>query len=665
MTRKWLYVAFLVTLALTVIGAQHQLTNAATNGAPPPQHAPSLAPASSSAWEVISGSGTKEGQFADISLGAANDGWAVGTTGPSSFGLLMHYNGSDWSQATPPTETYSLNAVKMISPQEGWAVGDSTCQQPVTACDGSVLLHHMNGDWQRSPLPAYPGGGYWNRAFYDVDIKGSIGWIVGISGKFLKYDGLGWSVVNTPYSAHKVTIVNADEAWAIGPGTLLHYSGGGWSPVSVDFGVPPTYTVSLRSIHMLNATEGWVAGYAEYSNSYSSFNQCLLLHYTGGVWVRVACPSDDVRLKAIKMRSATDGWAIGNRVRSYDDVVILHYDGVNWTTVPVPVGISGLNSIELVGTNDGWLVGNRGTVLRLTDGNWTRVQGTHQDTWPLDAVSSSEVWRVGANQQIEQWKDGIVTTYTSPLTMPITALDMVSPTLGWFGTWSPPAYYLARYSAGTWTTWPMTSGVQTLTMLGPDEGWVGTFRNILHYQAGTFESQYATGSMGGVTSISMIDSNYGWAIDESRILTYTHGIWSPFAPTLTAPIGARIIGVSSEEAWVTGYYYWWGTSNYPVTAELHHFTNGAWTKIPTPAWIAFFDISKVSATEWWAVGKLQTLAYAFLHYKDGVYTTVPAGGEDARWLSMLPDGIGFASGMDSLLRLHLYPYGIYLPMALR
>jgi hypothetical protein len=87
-----------------------------------------------------------------------------------------------------------------------------------------------------------------------------------------------------------------------------------------------------------------------------------------------------------------------------------------------------------------------------------------------------------------------------------------------------------------------------------------------------------------------------------------------------------------------------------------------------PDWLAFFDISKVSATEWWAAGKLTTMEYAFLHYKDGTYTVVPAAGEDVLGVSMLPDGTGFARGVGSLLRLTYpvaMPYQVYLPIVIR
>ncbi len=133
----------------------------------------------------------------------------------------------------------------------------------------------------------------------------------------------------------------------------------------------------------------------------------------------------------------------------------------------------------------------------------------------------------------------------------------------------------------------------------------------------------------------------------------------------------RIIGISPAEAWVAGVSVSCDPLACPATPELHHFSNGAWTNIVSPTnqlpdnWLAFFDIGKVSATFWWAAGKLKTLEYAFLHYKDGVYSTVRAAGEDVKWVSMLPDGTGFAGGVGSVLWLHSFPYSVYLPLIRR
>ncbi len=683
MNRRLLLVAFLATLVLTILAAGHQLTNAANNMAPPPQHAPAIGATLAPSWHVIAGGGGQDAYMTDVSMSSATDGWAVGVTGPSSYGVLMHYDGATWSRTTVPTGTYSIQAVKMISPTEGWAVGSNACS---TNCD-SLFLHYLNGAWQKVAV-APPGN---KTGYSDIDIKGNTGWAIGYYWA-QRFDGTNWTGMDigtgTPPGDYftDVSVVDANDAWTVGKSRqALHYNGSDWWPVSLGLNsLPLTLTVRMQAIHMLSATEGWAAGFAMYTNE---DNHCLLVHRSNGSWTRVTCPIENVRLRAVQMRSATDVWATGT-VYPAQDPISFHYNGVTWIAVPLPVSIS---SIELVGVNDGWMVGAYGAILRLINGVWTHVQhpdftigpgyNIGLDPKPIDAIDTDNVWWYGSSPgQLYQWNNGIVTTYTSPVTHELYALDMVSSTLGWAGTASGwmdnTPDYLLQYSAGTWTTWPMTYGVNALSMLGPNEGWIASGDSsspILHYLNGDLIPESLPNYyIDTFYSLSMIDSQHGWATGFNHgVYSYTTGLWAVVTPTLNVHANLRIIGVSPDEAWVAGYSTSCDESSCPARPELHHFSGGEWTNIISPTnqlpddWLAFFDISKVSETEWWAAGKLETLEYAFLHYKDGVYTTVPAAGEDVRAVSMLPDGTGFASGIGSLLWLHSYPYNINLPLIRR
>jgi hypothetical protein len=289
-------------------------------------------------------------------------------------------------------------------------------------------------------------------------------------------------------------------------------------------------------------------------------------------------------------------------------------------------------------------------------------------------------WYGGSPGQLYQWSNGTVTTHTSPITRELYALDMVSSTLGWAGTASGwidnTPDYLLRYSAGTWTTWPVTSGVNALSMLGPDEGWIGSGEgslSILHYLNGNLIPESLPNfHIDTIYSLSMVDPQHGWAIGFNHgVYSYTAGSWALVTPTLNVQsANMRIIGISPDEAWVAGYSTSCDAFGCSAQPELHHFSGGAWTDIISATsqlsddWLAFFDISKVSATEWWAAGKLKTLDYAFLHYEDGVYSIVPAAGEDVRAVAMLADGTGLLWRWQFYGCIS-YPYNIYLPLIRR
>jgi hypothetical protein len=163
----------------------------------------------------------------------------------------------------------------------------------------------------------------------------------------------------------------------------------------------------------------------------------------------------------------------------------------------------------------------------------------------------------------------------------------------------------------------------------------------------------------------MLDADHGWAVGNG-VYTYSAGSWVAATPPLTDVTVSTIVAVSPAEAWVAGYRFGPCTlTECPIFSRLYHFFGGEWHAIPTPEWQVFYSISKVSDSEWWATGRLNNWQYAFLHYKDGDYTIVPAVGEDVAGISMLPDGYGFARGVGSLLQLNIFTHQVYLPIVTR
>ncbi len=676
MTRKLLLVAFLMTLGLTGIALHHQLTNAAPDMAPPPRQAPPLDQYAAHldpitpTWHVVAGGSGKDIMLHDIDMVSPAEGWAVGSTGPGSYGVLLHYANSVWSRVSPPTGTYAINDVEMISPAEGWAAGYVDC---LYQSDHDLLLHYAaSTGWQTATVPASPGPDH-RAGFWGLDIKGTAGWAVGGTGGFdygynnyfFQLDGTSWTPITVSMDGGMgVSVIDVGEAWAVWGGYLAHYSNGKW--LAKSSGLPAN--TFLQDVHMLNANEGWAVGYTRMSGS-SVMYQCVMLHYTGGAWVSVPC-SGSSRLYSVWMRNSNDVWAVGSEGTAF------HYNGLTWSPVTVPAGTSSLNAVRLVGADDGWIVGSAGMILRLVDGNWTRVSGSGFSIGPLDSVSGPKAWYGGANGELIRWRNGITTAYSSGVLAPIRLLDMVSPTVGWAFARSGDSRYILKYSDIGWTIIPTTTNVTAISMVGPEEGWFRTSLGLLHYNSGVWQSESGPYPF-SVNSISMLDANHGWASSDydygigasrARVYTYTGGAWNEVTPTqiVTGDYSSlKIIGISPDEAWLAGWTKVCTAVACPVYPQLHHFSGGGWTSVALPDWLALYDISKVSATEWWAAGKLKTMEYAFLHYKDGSYTVVPAAGQDVQGVSMLPDGTGFARGVGSLLQFSTLADRVYLPIVIK
>jgi photosystem II stability/assembly factor-like uncharacterized protein len=105
--------------------------------------------------------------LAGVSMVSANQGWAVGSQ--EGTGIMVHYQGGQWSPVQIPGGTEPLSSVDMLSASEGWAVGER-----------GTILHYSFGLWGQEP----------NLTSSDLS---------------------------------SVSMVSADEGWAVGPGAMLHY----------------------------------------------------------------------------------------------------------------------------------------------------------------------------------------------------------------------------------------------------------------------------------------------------------------------------------------------------------------------------------------------------------------------------------------------------------
>ncbi len=152
------------------------------------------------------------GRLNSVQTLTADDAWAVG--GNAGAPLIMHYTGGAWTRVALPFTGYTLTSIDMITPAEGWAVGDGPA------------LHYQAGQWSVVPLPAV---GQLNGVAFGGSGEG---WAVGNSGALLHYRADRWEVAPSPgpMNLQGVSMRGSSEGWAVGDGgTILHYHGGTWT----------------------------------------------------------------------------------------------------------------------------------------------------------------------------------------------------------------------------------------------------------------------------------------------------------------------------------------------------------------------------------------------------------------------------------------------------
>ena len=327
-----------------------------------------------------------------VKLVSDTEAWAVG-----AGGTLLHFFQGRWydlsQQLHPVTMGANLYSIDMVSPFEGWAVGDNT------------ILHYINGQWQRIPMPA-------QGTFKSVDMLApGIGWIVGDSGGSaiaLRLMGpMGWQPVATgierPLNA--VSVLGLNHVWAVGDTTNLQragiysFNGTTWDKVRFTNSLidwkKPTGKYSMKAIKMVNSSQGWAVG--EYDPLLSSVRgkRGAIFKYDAinDIWTEIELNTEtdkryaQVTYNAIGMLTPNEGWVLGNTVTAALDFSpnneingnLMKTDG-NFVTPASDFKAQSLptafNSIDVVEHGNGIIVGDQGLILhRQYDLNYQYKRG--------------------------------------------------------------------------------------------------------------------------------------------------------------------------------------------------------------------------------------------------------------------------------------------------
>lgn len=189
----------------------------------------------------------------------------------------------NWSIVSSPT-TNKLVDIYMLSPTEGWAVGEN----------GTII--RWNGvAWENvvSPTSTNLGGVYM--------VSPTDGWIVGGYGTILRWDGTTWSTVSSPTTDHLFAIymLSPTEGWIAGDYNIYKWDGVSWSLAGTPGG-------RIRSIHALSSIEGWAVGYSPVGGKYIG----SIFYWNGSSWEKVDSPVDE-SLADVYMLSPGNGWIVG------------------------------------------------------------------------------------------------------------------------------------------------------------------------------------------------------------------------------------------------------------------------------------------------------------------------------------------------------------------
>ena len=454
----------------------------------------------------------------------SGSGWAVG-----AGGFIYYWDGFSWEQTASPT-TCELDAVNFggplnpltsITSSSGWAVG---------GCGGVAKSLYFNGvGWASYTVPSFGAGQL--LSVYEVQSASSSSNYVqafavgkdGTGGGFWQWNGVpglvtAWTETSTtaaqvngvymtqctgsPCAAiDGIAVGNANA----GSGTIYRWYGGSWNLL----GSHPV-SVNLNAVAMSSPTNGWAVG-----------DQCKIIRTTNTVdWAGGFSPGScgaANNLRSIVMLSSSEAWAVGDGDAAGETPAILHGKSLDsaptWTRIDKSqiAASNGLDSVTFA-TSGGnvWAVGKSGLATfclsncgTQSDAIWSTT--TSPNTLQLDSVfmvSDSDGWAVGTPDpftdapSILRWNGGSFSWTRAPSVLPIVnpisllGVYLSSGSTGW-AVGQTPTYGGAPvsmwYDGNTWTgkaVGTCTCVLNSVYMVSDSNSWaVGTGGVIMHSSA--------------------------------------------------------------------------------------------------------------------------------------------------------------------------------------
>lgn len=273
--------------------------------------------------------------------------------------LIEHWDGKTWKRVASPNPgaDRSLAGVAAVSRSNAWAVGSyesprfftvpGAPQQFSVPVSATLILHWDGSSWTQVPSPSPGGTSGFSKLSGVAAVSGTDAWAVGWSSTngmdwphattvIEHWDGSSWNTVPSPnpgsggHELLSVSATSASNAWAVGysapeplpnleatSGTsggvqtiLEHWDGSSWTAIpSPNPGGSSGLNV-LTSVSAVSPTNAWAVGYYSPRICHSC-GHSLLLHWNGTSWKRLPAPAGTGWLVSVAAVSSTKALAAG------------------------------------------------------------------------------------------------------------------------------------------------------------------------------------------------------------------------------------------------------------------------------------------------------------------------------------------------------------------
>jgi hypothetical protein len=263
----------------------------------------------------------------DVDATSATNAWAVGyangasgVNGQPRNALAMRWNGSAWSIVPTPQPGGSfrqLYGVKAFSTTDAWAVG---WYSDPSFTSEALLLH-----WNGTAWTQVEAGSSGNTLEAVAGVASNDVWAVGYSGTghplALHYDGTAWTQVTMPDPGngaflHSVAAISANDVWAVGSKNgyhepvAYHWNGVAWAEAPIPGPAGDGNNV-LYGVTGTVSTGVWAVGYT----SAGGQSQPYALRWNGAAFTTENVPQQPIGglLSGVAATTGPTVFAVGSR----------------------------------------------------------------------------------------------------------------------------------------------------------------------------------------------------------------------------------------------------------------------------------------------------------------------------------------------------------------
>jgi hypothetical protein len=517
---------------------------------------------------------------------ATDDVWAVG-----DHGLVMHYDGSQWSYDRVGVE--DLRGVYAAARDDVWTVG---WYGSAAHYDGSV--------WTSMPMPDHPTIGapsfnaLWGAAADDL-------WAVGYSALVGRFDGSAWTVSQQgPVGADYYSVWGAasDDVWLSAENRTVYYDGNTFSQPGA-----PMSGQAEPFVFGTATDDVWLGDYDDHLDHYDgnvwtsvprspptfygmtagwspARNEAWVAGYDGVLLHGTPTGVTDVRWEGDALYAfwgtATDAWAggIGGR--------LVHFDGVSWTPT-LPPAAWRLMGISGTGPDDVWAVGARGITLHRDADGWKLVEldGAPQAVlYGVLALAPDDVWAVGS-RQVRHW-DGAGWTQSLGGDVRFEVISGTAPDDVWIVGQNNTTTNFERYhyDGVAWSA-PEVLPAFCLALHGfaRDDGWAVVGTKLQHFDGAQWTNIADVPAGQGIVSIGGTSSTDLWLVAPQAVFHWDGASLTTVETAMFAGLSLldHVIAFAADDVWFVDHlrhlFHFNGTTIEKFRSPTSSPLNGAWS----------------------------------------------------------------------------------------